>query len=342
MRVALSLATSMIGGARWRMVVGLLTAARETGETPMLRAFRVDGTGWVLMSFWGVRFRPDTLAENHVDSDADGVGDACDTCPYDANPKQVQDGAMEDDDPDSDFVGNPCETNSECYERADARPIAFYTKVAPSGACCTTIFPEGLIDAPRLAASGEPLLTEEVEALLEQWRMDVEQWSMSMMGEAPPSPIFVPLKADCGGEGPDKCRQLPDKVKARPGVLNLPDGCDGPGMPLNLNSTGVDGVTIGGDANKLYQYMCTMPQFDQDFDGVGDKCDLCPYAFDQDNSLYKDENNKVWPSYGKYCRGVWDPEAAPRLLTKCGDEAEGGMGTSTDTDTGGMSTDTTG
>ena len=79
-----------------------------------------------------------------------------------------------------------------------------------------------------------------------------------------------------------------------------------------------------------------------DFDGVGDKCDLCPYAFDPDNSLYKDENNKVWPSYGKYCRGVWDPEAAPRLLTKCGDEAEGGMGTGTDTDTGGMSTDTTG
>lgn len=280
--------------------------------------------------------------ENHVDSDADGVGDACDTCPYDANPKQVQDGAMEDDDPDSDFVGNPCETNSECYERADARPIAFYTKVAPSGACCTTVFQEGIIDAPRLAASGEPLLSEEVESLLEQWRMDVEQWAMSMMGDAPPSPIFVPLKADCGGETPDKCRQLPDKVKARPGVLNLPDGCDGPGMPLNLNSTGVDGVTIGGDANKLYQYMCTMPQFDQDFDGVGDKCDLCPYAFDPDNSLYKDANNKVWPSYGKYCRGVWDPEVAPRLLTKCGDEAEGGMGTGTDTDTGGMSTDTTG
>lgn len=63
MRVALSLARSMIGGTRWRMVVGLLTAARETGETPMLRAFRVDGAGWVLMSFWGVRFRPDTLAE---------------------------------------------------------------------------------------------------------------------------------------------------------------------------------------------------------------------------------------------------------------------------------------
>lgn len=271
------------------------------------------------------------VCEDHVDSDNDGVGDACDTCPYDANPKQIQEGAAQDDDPDGDFVGNPCETNSECYDRSDARPIAFYSKVASSGMCCTTQFKDDLTDAPRLAASGEFLLDEEVEALLEQFRMAQEAWAMTMTGPEPLSPIFVPLKADCGGETPDKCRQLPDKVKTRPGVVDLPEGCTEAGQPLNLNSP-----EIKGNVEELYKHMCTLPQFDQDFDGIGDKCDLCPYSFDPDNTLYKDQNNKVWPNYGKYCRGVWDPEAAPRRLTKCGDEAEGGGG-DTDTDTGGGS-----
>src|SRR5690606_29911839 len=61
---------------------------------------------------------------NHVDSDNDGVGDLCDTCPQAPNGSQVQDGGMQLDDPDQDFVGNACETNPSCYERPDARRIA--------------------------------------------------------------------------------------------------------------------------------------------------------------------------------------------------------------------------
>jgi hypothetical protein len=32
------------------------------------------------------------------------------------------------------------------------------------------------------------------------------------------------------------------------------------------------------------------------------------YAFDPENSFYKDVNNKVWPSLGDFCAGKYDPE----------------------------------
>lgn len=262
---------------------------------------------------------------NHLDSDGDGVGDICDSCPYAANPKQIQEGAMQDDDPDSDFVGNACETNTECFDRFDPRPIAFYTKVAPSGMCCTTTFKDNTIDAPRLAANGEPLTREEVEALVAEYDRQLDEWNAGgQMGDKPTPPLFVPLKADCAGETPDKCRQLPEKVKGLPGVVTLPPGCAEAGEPLNLDSP-----QINGDADELYKFMCTMPQFDQDFDGIGDTCDLCKFAFDPDNELYKDQNNKVWPSNGKYCSGEWNPEVASRLFTQCGDLSEEGMGGTT-------------
>ena len=69
-----------------------------------------------------------------------------------------------------------------------------------------------------------------------------------------------------------------------------------------------------------------MPQSDQDFDGIGDACDLCPFAFDPENSFYKDTNNKVWPKVGKYCSGEYDPEKAQQTceaLDGEGDSSEG-------------------
>jgi len=275
------------------------------------------------------------FCSNHVDTDNDGVGDICDTCPYEPNPAQVQMGQAEEDDLDDDFVGNLCETNNECNETPDARPIAFYDKVAPSGMCCTTVFPVDTLDAPRLLPDGEPLPREEVERLMEEYNAAREAWAMAMDGSEPPKPpLFVPLKADCGGEGPDKCRQLPMKVLEREGIVNLPPGCAEAGQPLTLNSP-----SINGSADELYKFMCTLPQRDQDFDGIGDECDLCPYAFDADNTLFKDLNNKVWPNYGQYCSGVWDPNVAPRLLSQCGDLSEDAGMTGTDTM---MSTDTSG
>ena len=35
----------------------------------------------------------------------------------------------------------------------------------------------------------------------------------------------IDVRADCGDLGPDKCRQLPDRVKMQSGIINLPAGC---------------------------------------------------------------------------------------------------------------------
>ncbi len=242
---------------------------------------------------------------NHPDTDNDGVGDLCDTCPAKPNPKQVQDGGMQSDDPDQDFVGNACETNAGCYERADPRRVAFYTK-SVNGQCCVQIFSESL-------------------GLTDPGYVEIDEATDACTVVDP----VVPLTADCpeAQEG-TACRRLPKAVLDRPGVVKLPEGCTEAGTALTLESP-----EIKGNEDKLYSFMCLMPQLDSDFDGIGDACDLCPFSFDPDNSFFKDENNKVWPSYGKFCRGFYDPDKgiqtcadAPMDTTSGGSETGGSSG----------------
>lgn len=54
--------------------------------------------------------------------------------------------------------------------------------------------------------------------------------------------------------------------------------------------------------------MCFLPQFDQDFDGVGDGCDLCPFAFDKDNQPFINANGRLFPDAGRFCNGDYDVE----------------------------------
>jgi hypothetical protein len=240
---------------------------------------------------------------NHVDTDNDNVGDLCDTCPSDGNSKQVLDGGMQEDDKDEDFVGTICETNSGCYDNNDPRPLAFYDKVA-NGQCCVMLFNE---DAQFLDP-GYVMIDEDTKVCTVV------------------DPV-VPIKRDCPEDQENvTCRKLPDSVATTPGVGMLPPGCDGVGQPLTLDSPG-----INRDSDELHKFACLMPQFDQDFDGVGDKCDLCEYAFDPNNEFYKDENNKVWPNYGKFCKGQFDPE---KEQSSC-EDVMGDTDTDTDTDTDG-------
>jgi len=181
---------------------------------------------------------------DHVDSDQDGVGDICDTCPWSGNPQQVQMGQAAEDDLDGDFVGTACETHDSAASLPDPRPFGFYDGSA-NGYCCVRLHPSGTVLDPD--------------------------------GETVP---------------------LPPKVLHRPGVVELPPGCTEEAQPL--------GGSV--DLATLWASFCLLPQWDQDFDGLGDMVDLCPWAFDPDNTLYVDDNDKEWEHYGKYCAGDYSPE----------------------------------
>ncbi|WP_434415964.1 thrombospondin type 3 repeat-containing protein [Nannocystis pusilla] len=91
---------------------------------------------------------------------------------------------------------------------------------------------------------------------------------------------------------------LTPKVLDQPGVVQLPPGCAQEGQPLN--------GTV--DLATLWASFCLMPQWDQDFDGIGDALDLCPYSFDPVNTLYVDDEDMQWEHYGEFCHGEYSPE----------------------------------
>ncbi|MBK8236355.1 MAG: thrombospondin type 3 repeat-containing protein [Deltaproteobacteria bacterium] len=248
-----------------------------------------------------VRALPDdaTGVCNHADADGDGVGDACDTCPAIANAMQTFDGGAQVDDPDGDFVGAACELDVACGDQASPRPLAFYA-VAAAGQCCTT------------------LLVEQGTDLFDRATMRRVEDSDGL-----------PIRRSCDG---DDCRALPAVLAATPGVLVAPAGCDdalaGAGVSLDGNVP-VGAAWTSGDLDALWRLQCRLPTLDQDFDGLGDACDLCPFAFDPDNEPYTDEAGKLWPNDGAACSGANSPQAR---CSGADDPADGGA-----TDDGGSS-----
>lgn len=213
---------------------------------------------------------------DHVDRDADDVGDICDTCPFTANPMQVMDGGMQEDDQDGDFVGRSCETNPSCEERNDPAPQAFF-EIAANGLCCTV-----------------QLFEDEQGNLI------------STTGGELLSPDGEPIRVDCSAAEQDagQCRRLPPEVAARPGVLTPPAGCEEALAGTDpLDNPRLFPSHFDGDLLALWDHMCLLPQWDQDFDGIGDSCDLCTFAFDPSNTPYVDDDGMLWPNDGKYCNG---------------------------------------
>jgi hypothetical protein len=269
---------------------------------------------------------------NHADADGDQVGDVCDTCPYNANPMQVTDTGMQVDDDDGDFVGAECETNAACHIRNDPRPYAFM-EVSVDGQCCTTTYP----------GDGFYVANED------------GTWSCEGLCDLD----GFPIQRDCADEAvpgediPDgnKCRLLPPAVEDLPGVVNLPPGCqealDAAGLcapsPDNdfscadMPPEAVNGrltlADVGGVEDALWNKMCFLPQWDQDFDGVGDACDLCAFSFDPFNEPYVDENTgKLWDNIGRFCAGKY---AADAICAAQDEDEDEGTGTGTGGDTGG-------
>lgn len=243
---------------------------------------------------------------NHLDSDGDGVGNICDTCAFVANPMQAMDGQMQDDDEDGDFVGRLCETNSSCANRGDARPFAFW-EVAANGNCCTTALTED--DEGNLVNSitGNPLL----------------------------DPDGAPVRIECETTDVEAgiCRKLPGQVAVTPGIVTVPPGCEEALEDAGGENNQLTDEDFNGDLAALWDNICFLPQFDQDYDGYGDICDLCKFDFDPENRPFIDANGKVWPRDGAFCNGEYS------IDTKCDDDEPvptGGVEPTGGAESGGM------
>ncbi|HVH98288.1 MAG TPA: thrombospondin type 3 repeat-containing protein [Enhygromyxa sp.] len=112
-------------------------------------------------------------------------------------------------------------------------------------------------------------------------------------------PNGIPIRRVCSSDDQEAgiCRQLPGSVAALPGFVDLPPGCGVAGTQLTLDD-------VGGDLLALAAKACLLPIVDHDFDGIGDACDLCPFAFDPFNEPYVDvEQGMLYPNLGAACNG---------------------------------------
>lgn len=283
---------------------------------------------------------------NHLDSDRDGVGDACDTCAFEANPTQAMDGGSQDDDPDGDFVGEVCELGAEkgCGDRDNARPFGFH-RVTAGGNCCTTQLIEA--DAAAADTSAEQGGTLAVgDLLLAGTCSDLEDLTSctpltgipfddqgQFFEDAEGNPLLdLPVRTleNCSEEQQEAllCFSLPVGLENTPGVLTPPPGCDieladaGVTALENLSTplTDLDFAAEENPLNSLWQNMCFLPQIDQDYDGIADSCDKCRFAFDPLDRPYRDPNGVLDPAFGAACNGGLRPDEVCELR----DVKEGG------------------
>jgi len=296
---------------------GLTNAADACPRQPLRDALVCEGDGDcpAARRCERVAAGDETGVCDHLDTDEDGLGDACDSCPFAANPMQLFDGIGQQGDEDGDFIGDECEPSAACEGRSDPRPMAFYP-VSVSGYCCTV----------QLEAQPDGGLLNRVT------------------GRVLVDPDGVPVRVTCSEaqQDADECRRLPGDVATAPGMLVPPPGCDealeGAGLSGPEENRPVQLEDVGGDLVALWDARCLLPPYDQDYDGVGDACDLCTFAWDPENTQFVDENGRLWPKDGAYCNGEYRPDLVCEdddMLDPTGGTGETDGGSDTGSTTGG-------
>lgn len=274
------------------------------------------------------------------DADRDGVGDACDNCPTIPNCLDYGDGPglvphapgdpLDPEDPgcqqdaDLDGIGDACEgmTSFADTDDFDGDGIANGVDLCPRlqlAEGSNHPDPDGdgfgtecdvcpfVADPSQLDSDGDFVgdACEEHSGCVERPRArplafyDVAVGGYCCttfyQGQALSDPDGNPLSAD-------------DLPADTPGLIALPPGCD-----AALAEAGVSAATrlapadVGG-LDALWDYVCLLPSWDQDLDGIPDECDLCSFAFDPNNTPYTDANGMLWPNDGAYCNGDYSCE----------------------------------
>ncbi len=190
------------------------------------------------------------------DADGDGLGDTCDNCPNDANPNQ--------EDADSDGIGDVC----------DACPNDSDNDADSDGICgdvdnCPTIFNPGQEDAD---SDG---IGDVCDACPNDPDNDAD--SDGICGDVDNCPtIFNPGQEDADSDGlGDVCDPCPGDTENdadSDGICANEDNCPNDANP-GQEDTDSDGV---GDACDNCPDDANPGQEDADSDGVGDVCDNCP------------------------------------------------------------------